>query len=203
MTPQEIVALINATLKTGQRKLVALVGPPASGKSTLAQALADLDPKAAVVPMDGFHLDNALIEPRGLLARKGSPDTFDAAGFLHLVRRLGTEADVTFPLFDRGLDKSINAAGHLGPETETVIVEGNYLLLDRPIWDQLPLLWDYSIRLDVAKDQLENRLIQRWRDYGLSEQAAQERAQSNDLINARSVQDNSLPADLVLSEVRL
>ncbi len=68
-----------------KRRLIALAGAPASGKSTLAHALCALVPGACVVPMDGFHLDNALLEARGLLARKGAPETFDARGFLHLM----------------------------------------------------------------------------------------------------------------------
>ena len=74
------------------RVLVALAGAPGSGKSTLATELArrlrDQRLACEVVPMDGFHLDNAVLDARGLRARKGSPETFDADGFVHLVRRL-------------------------------------------------------------------------------------------------------------------
>ena len=66
---------------------------------------------AEVVPMDGFHLDNALLDARGLRAKKGAPETFDVAGFIALIHRLKTEADVVYPLFDRARDLSV-AGGH-------------------------------------------------------------------------------------------
>ena len=199
MTPEDLIQRIAATPFTGRRRLVALAGPPASGKSTLAEALAALDPQAKVVPMDGFHLDNGLLEPLGLLPRKGAHQTFDAMGFQHLVRRLRNEDEVIYPLFDRTLDKSINAAGRLGPETETVVIEGNYLLLDKPVWRDLAGFWDISIHLRVAKAELERRLIQRWRDHGLTESDAVARAQSNDMINAELVQNQSLAADIIIN----
>ena len=76
---------------TGARKLIAIAGPPGSGKSTVSAALfTALEAKgraAAVVPMDGYHLDNTLLVQRGLLDRKGAPASFDAAGFVHLVEQ--------------------------------------------------------------------------------------------------------------------
>lgn len=198
METSEIVDRIARTAARGRRKLIALVGPPASGKSTLADALSNTHESWRAVPMDGFHLDNALLIPRDLLARKGSPPTFDAAGFLHLVRRLATEDDVLYPLFDRALDKSINAAGRVGPETDTVIVEGNYLLLDQPVWRDLAQHWDLSIRLDVPQNVLRERLLQRWLQHGLSGDAALQKAEANDLPNARLIARQSLPADITL-----
>ena len=52
----------------------ALLGPSGCGKSTLATELARRlsaqRRKTIVVPMDGFHLDNAILETRGLTQRK-------------------------------------------------------------------------------------------------------------------------------------
>jgi fructokinase len=61
--------------------------------------------------MDGFHLDNRLLIARGLLARKGAPETFAASAFVHLVRRLKEEQEVVYPVFDRALDIAIAGAG--------------------------------------------------------------------------------------------
>ena len=72
-----------------RRFLVAIAGPPGAGKSTmadeLAAALRDRGESAEVLPMDGFHMDNALLAARGLLARKGVPDSFDVRGFLDIL----------------------------------------------------------------------------------------------------------------------
>lgn len=199
MTPNRLAETIRSTPFEGRRRLVALAGPPASGKSTLAEEIAAQDPTFRVVPMDGFHLDNAILDARGMRARKGSPPTFDVAGFVHMVRRLATEDEVVIPAFDRALDKSINAAAVVGPEIDTVIVEGNYLLLDAPGWRDLMPLWDYAIQLDVAEDVLRDRLLQRWLSYGFSEAEARAKADANDLPNALYVKAHSLRPDLTVT----
>jgi len=198
MSPAELAERIGAIPCRGKRRLVAISGPPASGKSTLAEGVAAQDAGARVVPMDGFHLDNALLDQRGLRGRKGAHETFDAAGFVHLIRRLKTEEEVVFPLFDRALDKSINCAGCVDARTETIVVEGNYLLLDRPVWRDLAPLWDFTVHLNVPEDVLRARLMQRWRDHGFAEEDARAKTEGNDLPNAAFVTANILPADLVI-----
>ncbi|WP_254655983.1 phosphoribulokinase [Sulfitobacter sp. 20_GPM-1509m] len=190
---------IQATPFTGKRRLVALAGAPASGKSTLAEALAQKDPSIQVVPMDGFHLDNAILSDRGTLHRKGAPETFDAAGFVHLVGRLKTEDGVVFPLFDRSRDQSIAGAGAVRPDTQTILVEGNYLMLDTAPWQKLAPLWDLSIKIDVPLAVLRQRLLQRWTDHGHTQSEAAEKADSNDLPNATFVLENSLQCDVVVT----
>lgn len=184
----------------GRRKLVAVAGPPASGKSTLAEKLSDLLPGSGVVPMDGFHLDNERLRELDMLDRKGSPATFDARGFADLVARLATDAQVSYPIFDRALDKAIPNAASVQAATHTVIVEGNYLLLDQPIWRDLAALWDVSVQLSVPLPTLQARLMQRWADLGHSVEDAARKTEHNDLPNARLVLENALPADIVVSD---
>jgi len=150
--------------------------------------------------MDGFHLDNALLSERGLLSRKGAPETFDAAGFIHLIRRLKAEDDVVFPRFDRSLDMSIAGAGVIRPETTTILVEGNYLMLDQPVWRDLRQIWDLSVGIDVSLQVLEQRLLQRWIDHGYTPQDAQAKAEGNDLPNAKLVLENAYPCDIVITQ---
>ncbi|MDF9304617.1 nucleoside triphosphate hydrolase [Tritonibacter mobilis] len=182
------------------RQLVALSGAPGSGKSTLsnplAAALSAQGLLAEVVPMDGFHLDNRLLEPRGLLARKGAPETFDLEGFQRLCHALKHQERVIYPLFDRARDIAIAGAAEVGPECRVAIIEGNYLLFDAPGWRDLAAIWDVSIRLEVPMADLEARLVQRWLDHGLDHAAAVARAQGNDLANARAIEAARLPADL-------
>lgn len=184
------------------RILVAIAGAPGSGKSTLAAELCrrmrDQKIRAEVVPMDGFHLDNAILDIRGQRARKGSPETFDSAGFVHLIRRLQDNVEVIVPLFDRTRDLAIAGATVVPADCEVVIVEGNYLLFNQAPWDQLAPLWTLSAQLDVPMPELRARLIQRWLSLGLSRTTATRRAQSNDIPNAQRVIDHALPADLIL-----
>ena len=148
--------------------------------------------------MDGFHLDNQILVGRGLLNRKGAPETFDAHGFLNLIQRLHSEAEVVFPIFDRTHDIAVAGAGVIDADCDTVIVEGNYLLYDASIWRDLRPHWDLALRLDVSEDVLHDRLVDRWLKHGLSRAMAEARAAENDLINANSVSQHSLPADISL-----
>lgn len=180
-------AVLDAPRK-GRRRVVALAGPPASGKSTLAEHLAQHliagGCAAQVVPMDGFHLDNALLEPRGLLPRKGAPQTFDARGLLSLVGRLADGPGIIYPKFDRSRDLAVAGAGALDEGCDTVIVEGNYLLIDQPVWRDMAPVWDLRVFLKTPEDVLRARLIQRWLDHGMTPDTARARAEQNDLPNA-------------------
>lgn len=205
-TPEEMAeALLDrvlATPRSGLRKVVAIVGPPASGKSTLSKVLAEqLTAKgcaSTVVPMDGFHLDNQILSSLGLLARKGAPETFDAEGMLRLVQALPDAKQLFYPTFDRKEDLARAGAGMIDSACECVIVEGNYLLLDAPKWREMHPYWDLSVRLQVPFEILQRRLIQRWLDFGLPPDQAEKRAMENDMRNARLFDDHALPASVTI-----
>ncbi|WP_380053896.1 nucleoside/nucleotide kinase family protein [Falsihalocynthiibacter sp. SS001] len=199
---EALVDLIEATPREHHRKIIALAGPPASGKSTLAERLVEkFNTGAQVVPMDGFHLSNEILASRGHLARKGAPHTFDADGFISLVSRLRNEPEVYYPVFDRSIETAIAGAGFVSKSCDTVIVEGNYLLRDCAPWRDLVPLWDASVFLDIPTNILEKRLIQRWIDHGFSPKQAQTRAEQNDLPNARQVQEQSLESSHIFRPV--
>lgn len=194
----DIMQLIRSRAAGQDRYLVAIAGAPGSGKSTLAQHLAkELGPSAVVLPMDGFHLDNPCLEERGLLHRKGAPETFDAEGFVQMVKSIRSQGAVSFPGFDRNTDRTVPNAGTIDESQAIVLVEGNYLLLDRPPWSDLENLFDLTVFIEVPSEELETRLVQRWLDHGLTPRQAKRRAQENDLRNADDVIDNSRDADLI------
>lgn len=200
-----ILTRIDNARESGARVLVAIAGAPASGKSTLAEALVaairarDGDAAAAVVPMDGFHLDNEELDARGLRHVKGAPQTFDVAGFAALVRTIrANRGTVCYPLFDRASDKTLPDAGSLDGATPVVVFEGNYLMLQAPGWADLADLFDVTVMLSVPLEDLRARLIERWLAHGLSPADAQARAESNDIANAQLVIANSSRAQLTL-----
>ncbi|MEL6643460.1 MAG: nucleoside/nucleotide kinase family protein [Pseudomonadota bacterium] len=203
-SPDAIAAELAEALADGiaarTRSVIALAGPPGVGKSTIAGALQarlqDRGHATALVPMDGYHLDNAILRARGLLEWKGAPETFDAAGFASLVGRLKAEDEVFYPVFDRARDLAVAGAGRVGADDKVILVEGNYLLLDEPGWRALADHWDVSIMLNAPFATLEDRLVQRWRDHGLDAAAARTRAEMNDLPNARRILGARLPADI-------
>ena len=190
---------IRAMATPPTRRLIAIAGPPGSGKSTLAEAIAHkLGEMSIVVPMDGFHLDNVILEERGMLASKGAPETFDHAGFAKLIDALKAGTASRFPTFDRDRDCVIEDGGLVPDEASVLLIEGNYLLFDEPEWAGLAKKWDASIWLDVPEPVLEDRLIQRWLDQGMPQDLAIKRAQSNDMVNALRVQSRALPATWIL-----
>ncbi len=195
MTPTELAKILHRRAQQTQgRLLVALVGPPGSGKSTLAADLvAALGVGARAVPMDGFHYDDAVLIARGLRDRKGAPETYDVAGFLHLLARLRSEEEVAIPTFDRALEIARAGAEIIGPADRILVVEGNYLLLDEAPWTDAR--YDVTVAIDVAEAELERRLLDRWAQFGKTPQEARDWIDGNDMPNVRRVLAGSRPAE--------
>jgi pantothenate kinase len=195
--------LLNVDHKN-ERILVGISGAPGSGKSTLSRALSCKINKsehvAAVIPMDGYHLDDSLLEDVGLLKQKGAPETFDFVGFKHLLLRVKNEDEVVYPVFDREREISIAGTGLIKKNIRIVIVEGNYLLFDEEPWSCLSELWDYSVFLDLELSVLERRLVDRWIDHGFSRAEAQQKAVGNDIQNAKRVIASRIQATRIISD---
>ncbi|MGC1496392.1 MAG: phosphoribulokinase [Sulfitobacter sp.] len=198
MKIDDILAQIQAVPLRNGRRIIAIAGAPASGKSTLSDVLARRIPNAYVIPMDGFHRDNVDLEKHGLLARKGAPETFDVTGFIQIIQAVRVEKTMSFPTFDRTNDCVVPTGGQLPASAETIIVEGNYLLLNVAPWNELAKEWDLSLMVDVPLPVLQERLVARWLQHGHDAESALARAQSNDIPNAQTVIDKSAPADLMI-----
>lgn len=204
MTPDidDLADQIRAKQSGDRRILVAIVGAPASGKSTLSDRLyhhlGGDKAGAAVVPMDGFHFDDAILKERDLLQRKGAPNTFDVGGLKRtlIAIREDQPEDVYVPVFDRNLEISRGSARAISPHDRIILVEGNYLLLGQAPWDQLHDLFDLSIYLDVPEDTLRDRLIERWTGFGFDLETATRKANSNDIPNAQTVVRLTIDPDI-------
>lgn len=167
----------------------------------MARRLVDqLGDIAVLVGMDGYHLAQAELRRLGRLERKGAPDTFDAAGYVALLRRLRTpDAEIVYaPEFRRALEEPIAGAVPVPLSTSLVITEGNYLLLDIPPWAAVRGLLDEVWFL--APDERSRRawLYARHRRYGRTAEQAAERTAGSDEQNARLVALTAHRADLIL-----
>lgn len=150
--------------------------------------------------MDGFHLADAQLRRLGLLDRKGAPETFDAAGYAHLLQRLRTEigADVYAPGFERSLEQPLAAALAVAPTARLVISEGNYLLLDDPVWVRARAAMD-AVWFVTADEPLRvSRLIARHVEFGKSEPAARAWVADVDQRNAERVSATAGSADRLI-----
>ena len=199
----ELVDAIRPLVKGPGRSVVAIAGAPGSGKSTLAEGIpGEIDPggsgTVAVLPMDGFHYDDTILEGRGRRPWKGAPDTFDVAGLAAMLARLrGTgKGEVAVPVFDRDLELSRGSARVIGPETSLVLVEGNYLLLGEVPWSDLARFFDLTVMIEVPEDELRRRLAERWQGYGLSAEETRFKLDEVDLPNGRTVAEKSAEADI-------
>lgn len=185
----------------GARYLLGLAGAPGVGKSTVAAALvAELTPAAVLVPLDGFHLAEAELYRLGRHPRKGAPDTFDAAGYVALLRRLRQPEPETVyaPRFDRRREEPIAGAILVPPDLPLVLTEGNYLLLDSGPWAAVRELLDQVWFLERDESQRLDRLAARHVAYGRSPADAVARARGTDQLNAELVATTRHRADLIV-----
>jgi pantothenate kinase len=179
-------------LASGPRRLLGIVGAPGSGKSTLAHLIAQhLGEQAQAVPMDGFHLAQAELERLGRAGRKGAPDTFDAAGYAALLRRLraqnGDEV-VYAPDFRRAIEEPVAGALPVFARTPLIVTEGNYLLLDEGDWPPVAGLLDEVWYLHVDAALRLERLTARHQQFGRSREQALAWIASTDEPNARRIE---------------
>jgi pantothenate kinase len=185
----DLIAAARALIVPGERRILGLTGAPGAGKSTLAEALlAALAPDAVVVAMDGFHLRDDELKRLGRYQRKGAIDTFDAAGFVHLLRRLrNRERLVYVPVFDRALEESIGSAVPVPGEVPLIITEGNYLLVRDGEWGEIAGLLDESWYVEPGDRVRVERLIARHVAFGRSAEEAADRAAGSDGRNAELI----------------
>jgi pantothenate kinase len=189
-------------LAAGPRRILGLTGAPGAGKSTLAARLVEaLAPAAVLVPMDGFHLADAELRRLGRSDRKGAPDTFDAAGYVALLRRLreaGPEP-VYAPLFDRDLEAAVAGSIRVEGSVPLVVTEGNYLLLDDGGWEHVRPLLDEVWFVAVDDGLRVDRLVRRHIGHGRPPADAREWVLRSDEANARLVTATRERADLVVA----
>lgn len=194
---EALVERARTLIVAGERRMLGVTGAPAAGKSTLAETLtAALAPDAVLVPMDGFHLAAVQLRRLGRLDRKGAPDTFDAAGYLALLRRLRdcTEDVVYAPEFRREIEEPIAGAIAVPRTVPLVITEGNYLLH----WTEVRALLDEVWFVDLDEPARLARLIERHMAYGRTRAEAKQRAYGSDQRNTELIMATRADADLIV-----
>ncbi|ADX74721.1 nucleoside/nucleotide kinase family protein [Pseudarthrobacter phenanthrenivorans] len=198
----EATEALRRRLVPGTRVILGIAGAPGSGKSTFAEWIRQqFGPgQAVVVPMDGFHLGNAIIDGTPLRQRKGAMDTFDAGGYLSLLRRLvrRDEPVVYAPEFRRTLDEPVAASIAVPAEVPLIITEGNYLLMEQQPWKDVRAQLDEVWFVDTPPVLRLARLVERHVSFGMDRAAAEAWAAGPDEANAVLIQATRPAADRII-----
>ena len=214
--------------------IIGVAGSVASGKSTTSRILRALlqrwrtSPKVDLVTTDGFLLQNAVLEERGLSARKGFPESYDRGALLTFLSDIKSgKADVKVPVYSHliydvlpGQFTGIDRPDILIVEGLNILQPGELPKTGKPILFASDFI-DFSIYIDAAEDDLRNWFMVRFRalrDSAFTDpksffrrlaempQAEAEAfgLQAWDQINLPNLRENILPtrgrADLVLKK---
>ncbi|MEU1706979.1 nucleoside/nucleotide kinase family protein [Streptomyces sp. NPDC005706] len=205
LTFDDLLDRARALTRDGRRAVLGVTGGPGSGKTTLAEHLvralnAGGPPWVAHVPMDGFHLADAELDQLGRRDRKGAPDTFDAAGYAALLRRLREETGevVYAPGFERVLEQPVAGSIPVPPSARLVVTEGNYLLLSEGSWARVRPCLDEVWFCEIDEEERIRRLVARHVEFGKEHGAAMAWVLGTDQRNADLIATTRDRADLMV-----
>lgn len=197
--------------EAGRRILVMLAAPPGAGKSTLLSFLDRLSGetdgigKIQTIGMDGFHRRQEYLlsheavrdgKKIRMVEIKGAPETFDLEALTDRVERIAAGETVGWPVYDRLLHNPVENAVTI--DSDIVLLEGNYLLLDMDGWRNLSGCADYTISVRADEALLRERLIRRRMKTGVPEADSVRFVDFSDMPNVRLCLSCSMPADLQL-----
>jgi type I pantothenate kinase len=165
-------------LRAGDGKMpfiIGLAGSVAAGKSTTARVLQALlarwpsHPRVELVPTDGFLFPNAVLEERGLMNRKGFPESYDLTKLLNFLAEVKSGKDcVEAPVYSH-LVYDVLPDQKLGIErADIVIVEGLNVLQPAKLpkdGEAIPFVsdfFDFSIYIDAAEALVESWYVERF-----------------------------------------
>ncbi|KAL2876971.1 hypothetical protein SGCOL_007802 [Colletotrichum sp. CLE4] len=187
------------TSHTHPRLIIALAGPPGSGKTTVAQEVVSVinaspepRPKSIILSADGFHLPlatlRALPNAAEAIARRGAPWTFDGHAVVDLVRQLRSSTGlrpVLAPTFDHKVKDPVPDGFTVEADVQVCIIEGNYLLVDEEPWSQIADLVDDRWLVRVGPTLARTRVAVWHVAAGIEDtmERALFRAESNDMVN--------------------
>ncbi|MHB9857236.1 nucleoside/nucleotide kinase family protein [Streptomyces sp. YIM S03343] len=206
LTFDDLLRRARALAEGTHRASLGIAGSPGAGKTTLAERLVrelngSGEPWVAHVPMDGFHLADVELDRLGLRDRKGAPETFDAAGYAALLRRLrdaAQETTVYAPGFERVLEQPIAGAIPVPPSARLVVTEGNYLLLGTGAWTRVRAALDEVWFCELPEPERLRRLIARHEAFGKGHEEAVAWVMRSDQPNAELIEATRDRADLLL-----
>ena len=213
-SPNALVSLLHERLdehlhqsELSTRAIIAIAGPPGSGKTTLATILKLLlEPQygtVPLVPMDGFHLPSADLERMGCTNIKGHPSTFDSVAYLEFLKQVfhGNNQRAA-PSFDHACGEPVLDALPISSGTRVIITEGNYLLSQDPPWNDIRQYCSATLFLDVSWPICRERLIARRHAIGQDQRSILDWVDRSDHANyAYAMQHSDISQSITVREM--
>lgn len=199
-----------------KRLMIGIGGPPGSGKSYVAEQINWIISKgivpgcySATLPMEGFYFPHHYLrhnyrntsQGKVLLADvKGGPDTFDTVNMKEHLARLRSmeEEDIYWPGFAPEYNDILPRHYRVHQTINVVIVQGDFLLLDRGPFTGIPSMFDVTIYIESPAAAIISHLMQRRIRNGETELEAKEALKKVDLPNARIAESTRTRADLII-----
>jgi type I pantothenate kinase len=154
--------------------LIGLAGSVAVGKSTAGRALRELlcrwphHPRVDIVTTDGFLYPTAVLEERGLMGRKGFPESYDVRALLAFVRDLKAGQDrVSCPVYSHLVYDIVPGETKAIVDPDIVIVEGLNVLQGGPPVEGQPRVFvsdffDFTIYVDAETEDIRSWYVERF-----------------------------------------
>ena len=150
--------------------VIGVAGSVAVGKSTFARVLRALlarwpeHPKVELVTTDGFLHPNAVLQQRGLMERKGFPESYDTGSLLSFLQAVKSGvAHLEVPTYSHVVYDVLPDRRETIDDPDIVIVEGlNVLQVGTDSTDFVSDYFDFSIYLDADEDDIQEWYIDRF-----------------------------------------
>jgi type I pantothenate kinase len=155
--------------------VIGVAGSVAVGKSTTARVLRELlarwpdTPRVELVTTDGFLYPNSILEERGLMERKGFPESYDRRALLHFMAAIKSGAsEVTAPRYDHLTYDIMAGEKIVVHKPDVLIVEGLNVLQPARLDDEgrsalaVSDFFDFSIYVDAASADIEQWFVNRF-----------------------------------------
>jgi len=155
--------------------IIGLAGSVAVGKSTTARVLKALlsrwpsHPRVELVPTDGFLFPNAVLEAKGLMQRKGFPESYDLTRLLNFLADVKSGKErVEAPVYSHLVYDVLPDQLLVIERPDIVIVEGLNVFQPAKLpkdGEAIPFVsdfFDFSVYIDAADDLIENWYVERF-----------------------------------------
>lgn len=152
--------------------IIGVAGSVAVGKSTISRLLKELlsrwptTPKVALVTTDGFLYPNNILEEKGLMTKKGFPESYDRLALLKFVADIKSgKEEVKAPVYSHLTYDIVSGSELIVNSPDVLIVEGLNVLQAPGLGQEVALsdYFDFQIYVDAPTDEIESWYLDRFK----------------------------------------